>query len=67
VALYRIPVEVGRRVLDHYPGDTFEADLDEIHEWRLMAAGAIERVWHAAKHDAAGGAADTNKHEEQEQ
>lgn len=31
-------------VLGHAPGTTFEADLGEVQEARLLAGGALERV-----------------------
>lgn len=39
---YRIPDGVNHRVLDHYPGETFEADLDPAQEARLIARGQLE-------------------------
>lgn len=41
---YRIPDHVNHRVLDHYPGETFEADIPAAQEGRLIARGQIEPV-----------------------
>lgn len=31
-------------VLDHQPGEVFEADIDPVQEQRLVASGALRRI-----------------------
>jgi len=40
--LYRVTSK--REVLEHAPGDVFEADLDAVTEARLVVGGHLERV-----------------------
>lgn len=39
---YTIPDHVNHRILEHYPGETFTADIPEAQEARLIARGQIK-------------------------
>ena len=41
---YRIPDHVNHLILGHFPGETFEADIDAAQEARLVSRGQIEIV-----------------------
>lgn len=44
MARYKVPDAVNHRILGHYPGETFDADIPAAQEARLIARGQLEAV-----------------------
>ena len=44
MARYKVPDRVNHRILGHWPGETFDADIPAAQEARLIARGQLEAV-----------------------